>query len=187
MFEYIHSSFPEWKRSPEYPIFFNFCAKSSFLTKKCSSLGVDCHVDYLNDKKYTIFFNFCSKSSFSQKKNVALKGLIATLTFIHSSFPDRKRSPQYPIFYEMKSSLKLVIIFELFESVVGFEYICSSFPDRKRSPEYPIFSEMKYSLKWSLLSGSTWIFFVFKLGLISSRPPYEAQVYMSLFAAYILM
>ena len=53
-FEYTHSSFPERKRSPEYTIFFNLGAKSSFLTK-----------------------------------NVALEGLIATLTFIHSSFPER--------------------------------------------------------------------------------------------------
>ena len=34
--------------------------------------------------------------------------------YIHSSFPDRKRSPEYPIFSEMKSSLKLVAVFELF-------------------------------------------------------------------------
>ena len=67
--------------------------------------------------------------------------------YIHSSFPDRKRSPEYPIFFEMKSSLKLVVVFELLEGVVGFEYIHFSFPDRKRSPEYPIFSEMKSSLK----------------------------------------
>ena len=110
--------------------------------------------------------------------------------YIHSSFPDRKRSPVYPILFEMKSSLKLVFVFELFEGMVGFEYIHSSFPDRKHSPEYPIFSKMKSYLKWSLLwnswsslnlflslnswsssncstslqlSGSTWIFFVFKL------------------------
>ena len=67
--------------------------------------------------------------------------------YIHSSFPERKRSPEYPIFSEMKSSLKPVVVFELFEGVVGWEYIHSSFPDRKRSPEYPIFSEMKSSLK----------------------------------------
>ena len=53
----------------------------------------------------------------------------------------------YPIFPEMKSSLKLVVVFELSEVMVGFEYIHSSFPDRKRSPEYQIFSEMKSSLK----------------------------------------
>ena len=31
----------------------------------------------------------------------------------------------------MKSSLKLVAVFELFQGVVGFEYIHYSFPDRK--------------------------------------------------------
>ena len=48
--------------------------------------------------------------------------------YIHSSFPDGKRSSEYPIFSEMKSSLKLVVVFELFEGVVGFEYIHSLFP-----------------------------------------------------------
>ena len=73
--------------------------------------------------------------------------LYSMFEYIHSSFPDRKRSPEYPIFSEMKSSLKLMVVFELFEGMVGFEYIHSSFPDRKRSPEYPIFSEMESSLK----------------------------------------
>ena len=50
----------------------------------------------------------------------------------------------------MMSSLKLVVIFELFEDGVGFEYIHSSFPDRKRSPEYPIFSEVKSSFRIDL-------------------------------------
>ena len=72
--------------------------------------------------------------------------------YIHSSFPDRKCSPEHPIFSEMKSSLKWSLLWnevfsELFEGVVDFEYIHSSFPDWKRSPEYPIFSEMKSSLK----------------------------------------
>ena len=58
-----------------------------------------------------------------------------------------KRSPEYSIFSEMKSSLKLVVFFELFEGEVGFECTHSSFPDPKRSPEYPIFSEMNSSLE----------------------------------------
>ena len=61
--------------------------------------------------------------------------------YIHFSFPKRKRSPEYPIFSEMKSSLKVVVVFELFEGVVGFEYIHSSFPEQKHSTE-PIFFEM---------------------------------------------
>ena len=69
--------------------------------------------------------------------------------YIHSSFPNQKRSPEYQFFSEMKSSLKQV--FELFEGVVGFENIHSSVPNQKCSPEYPIFSEMKTSLKWGLL------------------------------------
>ena len=32
--------------------------------------------------------------------------------YIHSSFPDRKRSTEYPIFSEMKSSLKLMAVFD---------------------------------------------------------------------------
>ena len=67
--------------------------------------------------------------------------------YIHSSFLDQKRSPDYTIFSEMKSSLILMVGFKFFEGVVGFEYIHSSFPDRKRSPENPIFSEIKSSLK----------------------------------------
>ena len=59
--------------------------------------------------------------------------------FIHSSFPERKHS--------VESSLKLVVIFKLFEGMVGFEYIDSSFPKHKHSPEYPISFEMKSSLK----------------------------------------
>ena len=51
------------------------------------------------------------------------------------------------VFSEMKSSLKFVVVFELFEGVVGFEYIHSSFSDPKRSTEYPILSEIKSSLK----------------------------------------
>ena len=91
--------------------------------------------------------SICMRRVPSSQKKVALKGLIAMLTFIHSSFPDRKRSPEYPIFSEMKSSLKLVIVFELFEGMIGFEYIYFSFPDQKRSPGYPIFSDMKSSLQ----------------------------------------
>ena len=83
----------------------------------------------------------------SSQKKVALKGFNATLTFIHSSFPNENVLQSTQSSSEMKSSLKLVVVFELFEGVVGFEYIHSSFPDRKRSPEYPIFSEMKSSLK----------------------------------------
>ena len=41
------------------------------------------------------------------------KGVVG-FEYIHSSFPDRKRSPEYPIFTEMKSSLKLMATFELF-------------------------------------------------------------------------
>ena len=108
----------------------------------------------------------------------------------------------------MKSSLKLVIVFELFEGAVGFEYIRSSFPDRKRSPQYPIFSEMKSSLKLVVILelfegvvGSEYIHSSFsdrkrfpeypifsemksfwdRLEIFSS--PYETQAYMSLFAA----
>ena len=54
----------------------------------------------------------------------------------------------------MKSSLKLSVVFELLEGVVGFEYIHSSFPEQKCSPEYTIFSKMKSYLKWSLLWNS---------------------------------
>ena len=58
-----------------------------------------------------------------------------------SSFPLRAKTLsrvhnllKNEILSEMKSSLKLVVIFELLEGVVGFEYIHSSFLDQKRSP-----------------------------------------------------
>ena len=87
------------------------------------------------------------KNIFPQKFCIKYMSLYSMFEYIHSSFPGRKRSPEYPIFSEIKSSLKLVVVFEIFEGMVGFEYIHSSFPDQKRSPEYPIFSEMKSSLK----------------------------------------
>ena len=81
-----------------------------------------------------------------------------------SSIPDQKRSPEHQIFSEMKSSLKLVFVLELFEGVVGYEYIHSSFPVGKHSPELPyllwnevfyeVFSEMSSNCSTGLqLSG----------------------------------
>ena len=57
----------------------------------------------------------------------------------------------------MKSSLKLVVSFELLEHVVGFENIHSSFPMRAKTflrvPNLlwnEVFSEIKSTLKWNL-------------------------------------
>ena len=101
----------------------------------------------------------------SRSKTFSRANLLWNDEYIHSSFPDRKRSPE-PIFSEMmntftlhfpienvlqsQSSLKWWIhslfiswskMFSRANLLWNDEYIYSSFPDRKRSPE-PIFSEM---------------------------------------------
>ena len=99
---------------------------------------------------------------------------VAGFEYIHSSFPEHKHSPEYAISSKMKSSLKLVILFELFEGVVViFELF-----DRLSTFWIEIFLVFELVVVFELviifelltglrLSGSTLIFFVFQLRLSS--------------------
>ena len=195
-FEYIHYSFPDRKRSTEYTDNFNGdLALSNFSNFTTNTHGTpntrffmgtmvqiaphQLHVFLpiiLKNANYPFF-----SSQFWKKYMKKCVFGIPCVFAVKLEKLDNAKYPLkfsvYPIFSEMKSSLKLVIVFELFEGVVGFEYIHSSFPDRKSSPEYPIFSEMKSSLRWSLLSESTGIFSYSNSDLVPFRPPWSASLH----------
>ena len=119
------------------------------------------NVNVLQSTQSSLKWSLLWKEVFSETR-----GCLRTLgmrgwLWIHSLFISRSKTfSKVPnllwnkVVSEMKSSLKLCAVFELFEGVVGFEYIHSSFPERRRSTEYAIFSEMKSYLKWILLWNS---------------------------------
>ena len=92
---------------------------------------------------------------------------VVSFEYIHSSFPDWKRSPVYPIFSEMKSSLKPVAVFQLLVRPA------LDFPDRLE-----FFSSLNSSQAWSWLSWSTWIFFVFE-SMVVVHSKVERETYIS--------
>ena len=92
-FEYIYSSFPDWKRSPE-PIF------SEKMNTFTLHFPIENVIQSQSSLKWWIHSLFIARSTMFYRAN-----LLWNDEYIHSSFPDQKRYPE-PIFSEMKSSLK---------------------------------------------------------------------------------
>ena len=110
MFDYIHSSFPERKRSTE-PIF------SEMMNTFTLHFPIENVLQSQSSLKWLIHSLFISRSkTFYRVPNFLWNEVFSDtrgFEYIHSSFPDRKRSPE-PIFSEMMNMGMVELILETF-------------------------------------------------------------------------